>query len=62
MAYWLDHLPAQSVLDGERSFSFTERSNLELSPVSFDPVLPTYLEDSELLAYETKVLSELGML
>lgn len=63
MTYWLDELPSQAVLDGIESFSASQRSKLELSPVSFGPeqILPTY-STPELDAYEASVLSELGIL
>ena len=56
MAYWLDELPSQSVLDGLESLSRLFRSNLELSPVSFSAVLPTYVGTSDYLEYEQRFL------
>ena len=62
-ALWLDELPSQAVLDGIEPFPASERSKLELSPVSFGPeqILPTF-STSDLEAYETSVLAELGFL
>lgn len=61
MAYWLDELPSQSVLDGFDSFSPVGCTIFELSSVVFPAVLPTFAPfDSDYLEYEARVLRELG--
>lgn len=59
MAYWLDELPSQSVLDGLEPLPASFRSKIEPCPRIFVDVLPTF-ETPELLAYEASVLAELG--
>lgn len=62
-ALWLDELPSQAVLDGIESFSASERSKLELSPVSFGPeqILLSF-STPDLEAYELSVLADLDLL
>lgn len=64
MAYWLDELPPQAVLDGLEPFDPSKCSNLELCPDIFPAVLPTYVSSLEYsleyTEYELSVLRELG--
>lgn len=60
MAYWLDELPPQAVLDGLEFFDRSKCSNFELCPDIFSVVLPTYVPCLEYAEYELSVLRELG--
>lgn len=63
MAYWLDTLPSQSVLDGLEHFSPVNCTIFELSSIVFPAVLPTFVPyDPDYLEYEARVLGELGFL